>query len=244
MSQQLQNFFKAVQSMPHWANQHSSGRTRIDSHEVALANELITAGYTEEIQTTYGLNSKGKKKKILKYQKLKKDALLRAVNKTGTVRQQHIQSLVPTMSPGTFIRQPAGSQSFPDFLICDFSGTFVVIEAKSGRGAEPVWNDSLPREDAIYIMSSGKHNSSTFWLGQDWLAPAEYAIFDQLYKDINLLVNNANQQLKLSNTFKRGFQFYSRKKHQQGGGKVYTDPFTHTDRSRCENNVLTFALNQ
>lgn len=244
MSQQLFNFLTAVQQMPHWANQHSSGRKRVDSHEEALSAELVSAGFREVIQTTMDTNKNGKPKKILQYPKLKKQALLKAIDLVGQERQDAISKLVPRMEVGTFIRQPAGSQSFPDYLICDFTGQFVVVEAKSGRGPNPVWNDSRPRKDSIYIMSSGKYNKSTFWLGQDWLTDEQNDIFVNLYKRIDEEIKNANKQLKDTDTLKRGFQFYSRKKHQQGGLVEFTDPFRHPDKNKCEKNVLEFAKAQ
>jgi hypothetical protein len=148
------------------------------------------------------------------------------------------------MPVGTYIHQPAGSQSFPDFLIRDFSGQFVVVEAKSGAGAGPVWNDSLPKAAAVYVMSSGKHNASTVWLGEDWISSEETAIFEQLYKDIARLVTRANASLVALNTHQRGFQYYARNKHQQAGRQEYTDPFQHPMRAACEAHVLTFALEQ
>lgn len=242
MSTQLHSFFNEVLTMPHWANQHSGGRARVDSHEEELANELVKAGFTQDIQLSKVTGANGKSKKVLKYPKLKKQNLLKALDLSGTSKQAAIDALVPGMVAGTFIRQPAGSQSFPDFLIKDFSGSYVVVEAKSGSGTGPVWNDSLPRKDSIYVMSSGKHNKSTIWLGQDWLSNEQNTIFDQLYADIDLLVKTANKKLKDCDALKRGFQFYSRKKHQQGGKVQFTDPFRHPDRAQCEDNVLKFAL--
>jgi len=244
MSIQLEKFIQNSLAMPHWANQHTGSGGRHSNHEDALANLLVAQGYVEILQTTMSINKNGKPKKILTFPKLKKNALLRAIKYTGTKRQTDILSLVPGMAPGTFIRQPAGSQSFPDFLIQDFSGTFVVVEAKSGGGANPVWNDSLPKEDAIYIMSSGKYNATTVWLGQDWLCSKEQAIFDQLYATIDQAVNLANVQLANLNTYLRGWKFYSRKKHEQCGPVIYTDPFRHPDKLKCETNALLFAKNQ
>lgn len=244
MSTQLQTAFKNILAMPHFANQHSAGTKRHDSHEEALAEVFTTAGFTEDVHLTIGKNSKGRKIKVLKYTKLKKAALLKAIELDGNDRQTAIAKLVPGMAKGTFIRQPAGSQSFPDFLVCDFSGKFVVIEAKSGSGGGPVWNDSLPRAGSVYVMSSGKYNKSTVWLGEDWLSASEAAIFEKLYADIDAIVSKANVELKNLNSFKRGWQFYSRKKHQQGGKVEFTDPFRHPDRNANEEHVLKFALEQ
>ena len=244
MSAKLHQWLANVLAMPHWSNQHAASGTRHNSHEDALARELDAIGFQEDIHVSFPSGQTKKKKKVLKYPALKRAALMRAAQLTGSARQKAIASLVPGMVPGTYIRQPAGSQSFPDFLICDFSGKFVLVEAKSGSGGNPVWNDSLPKKDSIYIMSSGKYDRTTCWLGQDWISDAELAIFDNLYHIIDAAVVQANQQLKTLDHFHRGWQFYSRKKHQQGGLVEWTDPYRHADQLQCEANALAFAKAQ
>lgn len=242
MTTQLHTSFKDILAMPHYANAASSGLNRLDSHELALRPVFEANGYKPIEQFNLGKNRKGKTVKLLTYPKLKKKALLKAIASPN--KQKELEALCGDMPPGTYIHQPAGSQSFPDFLIRDFSGVFVVVEAKSGAGAGPVWNDSLPKAGAVYIMNSGKHNASTVWLGEDWISTEELAIFEQLYKDIAQLVTRANARLVTLNTHQRGFQYYARKKHQQAGSKEYTDPFQHPMRASCEQHVLTFALEQ
>ena len=242
MTTQLHTSFKAILAMPHYANAASSGKLRYDSHELALCAVFESNGYKRIEQFSLGKNRNGRTVKLLTYPKLKKKALLRAVASSN--KQAELELLCGLMPPGTYIHQPAGSQSFPDFLIRDFSGTFIVVEAKSGAGAGPVWNDSLPKAGAVYVMSSGKHNASTVWLGEDWISTEESAIFEQLYKDIARLVTKANASLVALNTHQRGFQYYARNKHQQAGSQEYTDPFQHPMRAECEAHVLTFALEQ
>lgn len=242
MSKQLLKSFKAILSMPHYANAASSGKARYDSHEEALCAVFESNGYKRIEQFSMGTNRNGRTVKLLTYPKLKKGALLRAVASAN--KQAELEALCGDMPPGSYIHQPAGSQSFPDFLIRDFSGVFVVVEAKSGAGAGPVWNDSLPKLGAVYVMSSGKYNASTVFLGEDWISSGELAIFEQLYKDIARLVTKANASLVTLNTHQRGFQYYARNKHQQAGSSQYTDPFQHPMRASCEQHVLTFALEQ
>ena len=242
MTTQLHDSFKDILAMPHYANAASSGLNRLDSHELALCSVFEANGYKRIEQFSMGVNKNGKTVKLLTYPKLKKKALLRAVASSN--KQAELELLCGDMPPGTYVHQPAGSQSFPDFLIRDFSGTFIVVEAKSGAGAGPVWNDSLPKAGAVYVMSSGKHNASTVWLGEDWISTEESAIFEQLYKDIARLVTKANASLAALNTHQRGFQYYARNKHQQAGSQEYTDPFQHPRRAECEAHVLTFALEQ
>jgi len=228
MSIQLHNFFHSVLKMPHYSNQHQSGGVRHTNHEDALTELLVKEGYSEDFNKS-------------KYVKLKRSSVIQAADLEGEERQKFLENILPDMLEGTFIRQPAGSQSFPDFLIKDFGGRFILVEAKSGGGVSPVWNDSRPRKDSIYIMSSGVYDKSTIWLGQDWITYDQTIVLDQLYKDIEKLVYETNEKLKTLDTFNRGFQFYSRKKHQQGGKSTNTDPFRHPDREKCENNVLEFT---
>ena len=45
--------------------------------------------------------------------------------------------------------------------------------------------------------------------------------------------------------YNRGFNLsYARPKFEQGGGNHKTNYFTHADRTKCEQNVLAFALAQ
>lgn len=239
MSQQLHNFILAVQKMPHWANQHSTGKQRVDSHEEALATELTAQGYVEE-----KLSPKGTPKSKKKYPKLSKKALLAAIDiEDPAERQKAIASLVQGMAVGTFFRQPCGGQSFPDFLVRDFSGTFVVIEAKSGKKGTPTWNDSIPRNGCIYIMSSEKYSGSTFFLGEDYINNELREEIKIVKIKIKLFEKEMNALLAKFNS-SRGIRLYIRAKWEQYGQSIVTDPFIHLERAACEQNVLAFALAQ
>ena len=148
------------------------------------------------------------------------------------------------MAPGAFIRQPCGPNAFPDFLLCDFSGTIVLIEAKSGGGHAPAWNGGLPQKDSIYILSSGIYNSSTVFLGHD-IMNWEFSKLLQDHHDAQQVRSKElKKQAALLDEFNRGFYHYTRSKFEQQGGMDKTDYFKHKDRPRCEQNVLTFALAQ
>jgi hypothetical protein len=148
------------------------------------------------------------------------------------------------MAPGSFISQPCGSQNFPDFLICDYSGKFVIIEAKSGNGVCPAWNGGLPKKDAIYIFSSGKYNKTTVFLGQDVMTDEYSFKLHEIHDQLQGLSKQMATLLNPLDVHNRGFGHYVRSKFEQGGGKEKVDYFKHKDRSKCEQNVLTFALNQ
>ena len=216
--------------MTYHANQHSSGKKRHDSHEEAVLAIFLDNGFQEE-------SSKN-------HPKLKQGKLLAAIKLEGEERQAAIAALVPDMASGTVIHQPAGSQSFPDFLFRDFDGVFVIIEAKSSGSNTPAWNDSLPRDGCVYVFSSGKSNQTTVWLGEDLIDDVAIAIIDELRATIDLAVKAAN--IKLSETHfgrSRGWFYYARPKFGQRGKAHIADPFVHPDRQMCEENTLAFVLN-
>jgi hypothetical protein len=250
MSTQLKTFITNVLAMPHYANDAVGSGIKHDSHEDALASELQKVGYTEIFQEGTRLTKPSKKNpnghivKTKTFSKLGRDAVKRAIKSNNP--QQELSKLVPGMPPGTFIRQPCSSKAFPDFLVRDFSGTIVLIEAKSGGGHAPAWNDSLVKKDAIYIFSSGIYNSSTVFLGQDVLDQTREEFLTARYQFIRDYVKETKTMLKsMPDPLNRGFGLnYARPKYEQGGGNHKTDYFKHPDRPRCEQNVLTFALAQ
>jgi len=230
--------------MPHYANDARGSGVKHDSHEDALTQELVKVGYVEIVQDSTGINRNGKPKKIKRFPKLKRNTLTTAIESDN--QQHEITKLVVGMNPGEFIRQPCGSQSFPDFLVRDFSGTFVLIEAKSGRGAVPAWNDSYPKPNAIYVFSSGSYNQTTVFLGGDVLDPeTEQSLREARQEMQDVVLKRKKAADSTPDRFNRGFGLsYGRPKFEQGGGKHKTDYFAHSDRKNCEQNVLKFALEQ
>lgn len=244
MSKQFESFITNVLAMPHYSNNSAGSGVKHNSHEDALASELQKVGYTEVIQLGSRINRNNKKVKTLRFPLLRRDGLKAAINSTH--RQAEIAKLVPGMKPGEFIRQPCGSQSFPDFLICDTTGAFILVEAKSGNGVVPAWNDSLVKKDAIYIFSSGRYNATTVFLGQDVLdAALEQYLITQYNQIRNIIAQTQTALQKMPDVYNRGFSLaYARPKFEQGGGGEKVDYFKHADRQKCEENVLAFALAQ
>jgi hypothetical protein len=249
MSTQLHSFITNVLAMPHYSNQHAGSGVKHNSHEDALTAELTKVGYIEIVQTAVRVNRKGQTVPSKRFPGLKSGSLKKAIASTN--RQHEIAKLVPGLLPGQFICQPAGSQSFPDFLICDFSGTFVIVEAKSGGteergGRVPAWNDSLVKKDAIYIFSSGFYNETTVFLGQDVLDQTREQFLIAQYEKIRQIIEETKVQLNsMPDPFHRGFGLsHARPKFEQGGGNSKCDYFKHAGRAQCENNVLMFAQAQ
>ena len=162
MSQQLHSAMTQVLGMGYWANQNARSGGATNGHEAAVADLIKQHGFTEYPKSQF---PKLTKSMLKKWAKSGNDADVRAATQG--------------MAPGGYILQPAGTQGFPDVLVLDFVNEgavprFIAIECKSGKkGLSPMWNDNLPNPDTIYILSSGRANATTVFMGRDVITPAE-----------------------------------------------------------------------
>lgn len=213
--------------MPYYKNDHSVSGSVSHGHEDAVAVRLTDASFTEEDKTKYPLLSK---------------SLLKAWVETGD--DTELRNATKGMPVGTFIKQPAGSQGLPDILVKDFDNTYIAIECKStGRKVNtPMWNDNVPKQDIIYVISSAKYDATTIFLGKDVISNATYELLAKQEAEIELIVQKYKKLMSTVDTFNRGWQQRSRKQHTQAGKSVKTNYFVHPDRIKCEKNALKFVL--
>ena len=104
-----------------------------------------------------------------------------------------------------------------------------------------MWNDSLPNPNTIYVLSSGKVNQTTLFLGKDVITDAEVQTQIAFWKEQKLLEAKYRAIMKPLDTFNRGWDIKGRPQNFQGGGNVKTNYFTHSTRAQCEKNALEFA---
>ena len=231
MSYQLAVSLKQILDMPYYKNEAARSGTVVHGHEDAIAAVLDQNGFDRitDFQTSSSLYF---------------------LYSDPDSRQSSMKFLFPNLRPGSYIAQPAGSNDFPDFLIHDFNDRFVMLEAKSGNGASIAWNDNLPKTDVIYVFSSGSHNETTIFLGQDVLDPRQTQIIDELRDEIDILVRKANSALMENDGKNRGWNYYPRPKFQQLQGRQArksmlkierVNYFKHPDRDECELRALEFA---
>lgn len=225
MSKQLHSAMTQILAMPYFKNEQAKSGGAHFGHEEAVAIRIKAAGFTEIQKSTYPKLTKGLLKK---WARSGDDTELRKVTKG--------------MAVGSYILQPAGSQGFPDILVLDFNDRFVAVECKSGQnGLCPMWNDSLPNPDTIYVLSSGKVNQTTLFLGKDVITDAEIQTQIAFWKEQKLLEAKYRAIIKPLDTFNRGWDIKGRPQNFQGGGADKTNYFTHKSRKQCEANALGFA---
>jgi hypothetical protein len=226
MSEKLHSAITAVLAMPYFKNQHARSGTTDYGHERAVADVLKEHGYNEHKREDYPKLKKGSFKKWL---------------------DDHSDTEVLEATAGLpndcFILQPAGTQSFPDVILKDSDGRLIPIECKSGQnGTCPMWNDNLPKLNAIYVLASGLMNQTTVFMGQDVITQEDLDLMRLQEQAVAKVTAQFNAQMASVDVKSRGWIQKQRKQHFQGGGAAKTNYFTHKDRRQCEENVLQYVL--
>ena len=249
-------------AMPYYKNDSQRSGKVSKGHEDAIALRLKEAGFSEV--NTHHQDKTSNIPKLLKEvlnewidTDLAPDFLLEKTDKEyKRVKDAHKTRRFKNMPLGSFIAQPCGSNSFPDFLIRDFDGRFFPLEAKSGKKqdnketlddattAAPMWNDNLPKHGAIYVYSNEKNNKTTVALGKDLIDKEVIEIRKEMDRDTALLVESYKARIRAADKKRRGWDPGYRPQNFQSGGMEFTDWFNHSDKEQCEQNVLAFALAQ
>ncbi len=134
-----------------------------------------------------------------------------------------------------YIAQPNGIQASPDFRVTLDNGRTVDIECKSSKNTYPTYNGGLPKEGVVYIFSSKRYDETTIFFADDVVTPKKRQQFTSLVEELNEVLRSHQDDQEWSDD--RGFDFYIRNMYVQNGtGKK--DYFKHSDRQRCEENVL------
>ena len=225
MGQRFHKAIKNILAMPYFKNENARSGNADYGHEAAIAVRIKDAGFNEEKKETYP----GLTKSLLKKWAEGKD--------DGALVKE-----LEDMPEGSYILQPAGTQGFPDVLVKDYGSRLVAVEAKSGKdGTTPMWNDNVPKPDTIYVLSSGKLNETTIFMGRDVIGQAVYDIMAEQEAEIAKVIKKYHSKLIEADVHNRGWIQKSRKQHFQEGGKKKTNYFTHPNRAECEKNALDFA---
>lgn len=143
---------------------------------------------------------------------------------------------IPLLKEGEYISQPTGKNDSPDFIV-RYKGKLYFIECKSSQESHPTYNGGRPKEEYIYIFSSGKVNQTTIFYGKDVLNDQVRHLYDELLRKNEENYKWFKAQLASVDN-NRGFDYYERHMYTQSGGAEFTNYFTHKDRKICEENVL------
>lgn len=225
MSNQLLKATKSILLMPYYKNDQARSGQVVHGHELAVAIKLQESGFTITEKSNYPKLGK---------------AMLKNWARIGI--DTELRVALANMPLGSIIVQPAGSQGFPDILIRDFDDRFIGFECKSTKnGTCPMWNDSLPRPNAVYIFNSGRYNTTTVFMGRDVITQAEQDLLDKKEREYKKIDEKYKKLLAELDVHNRGWQQKARKQHFQYGGKDKTDYFSHSKKSICEQNVLDFV---
>jgi hypothetical protein len=225
MSQKLHTAVTDILAMPYFKNEHARSGGANYGHEEAVSLRVKDAGFTEVDK--------------INYPKLTK-SLLKKWARTGD--DTDLREATKGLPVGSYILQPAGSQGFPDILILDFNNIFVSLECKSGKtGLSPMWNDSLPNPNTIYILSSGIRNETTIFMGRDVITEEELDCRENFLLDIKALIDKYKELMPKLDVFERGWLLKARQQYFQEGGGTKTNYFIHPKRRACELLALEYA---
>lgn len=232
--------------MGYYKNEAARSGVIIHGHEDAIADKLNLAGFAKLDNVNYPKL----KKEILRGWEESNFDFNYLADKSNTQKKRKRNITFGEMPNGSYLMQPAGKQSPPDFLVRDFDGRFIGIEAKSGKKSDwqdqkednstmaPMWNDNLPKLGFIYIYSNQKNNKTTIFLGRDVISSEMIELQNSLCERLNTVVAEVRQQASQLDTYNRGWDLKFRPQNFQGGGLEKCDYFKHRDRERCEQSVL------
>ena len=135
-----------------------------------------------------------------------------------------------------YIAQPNGIQASPDFRVFLPTGKTVDIECKSSKNTYPTYNGGLPKKGVVYVFSSKRYDETTVFFAEDVVSDIKRELYSELVSQLNEVLIEY-QENPIWKDDDRGFDFYIRNMYtQSGAGKK--DYFSHSDRERCEQNVL------
>lgn len=138
-----------------------------------------------------------------------------------------------------FIPEPLGSQNTPDFLVSDENGNLFYIELKSSKADKITWNGGYPKDNFIYLFSSGEHNGQTVFMGSDCWDVADRTLLLEHAKKLKQLTDEFNKTLSgnqtyyTRNMFNDNTGYYSRDNRQKYEQKVFDYVKSFSEEKEC-----------
>jgi len=138
-----------------------------------------------------------------------------------------------------YIPQPLGSVRSPDFVII-YEDRCYYLECKSGKLDIIRFNNSLPRDEYIYLFTCERYNKTIIFLGRDVmndLIRDKYSVF---MKEIRILEKEFNEDLLKEKTNNHGWTIYWRNNFEQRGKNGVTAWVKHKNIDKYIENVMGF----
>jgi hypothetical protein len=142
------------------------------------------------------------------------------------------------MPAGSFVEQPFGSQSAPDFFVKTWNNRMVPLEAKSSATYAPTYNSGGVKADYFYVFCSQKTNKTTIFKGDSIIHAQQQEVLDNYIAEEKSRVDVLNEKLKALDVTGRGISYYARPMICQSGGAKLTNYFTHEKRNQTEQHTL------
>jgi hypothetical protein len=143
---------------------------------------------------------------------------------------------------GTFIYQPFGQQSNPDFIVKVSDNLVLFLEAKSCKNVCPLYNSGGVNLNYLYVFCSKKYNKTTIYFGRDIISDEKLSIIEEWRSTHKILDKKFNDKLNdNAEGHERGWHVYSRPMIMQQGGAEFTNYFTHKDRKNTEEKALKWV---
>lgn len=221
------NIFTSILNMPYYKTYAATSGAfhNIANHEDAIANVLNANQLTIWLPKT----------------KIACNDIWNWINTSiSNINNEDIQSISSIMPNNTYMRQPCGPNSSPDFIIKFADNIIIPLECKSADGYYPVYNSGGIKKNIIYAFCSKKTNSTTLYCGKDIITIAQQELIDELIIKQRELEEKYNELLKANDINKRGISYYTRPMIVQKGGSELTNYFTHSQKNICEQKVFQF----
>ena len=142
------------------------------------------------------------------------------------------------MPDNSFVHQPFGSQQSPDFVV-KVRGRVFFVEMKSSAYASPVFNSGLPMSNFIYLFTSGTHNKTMCFMGQDILPQDLYDLMLETREECTKLAAIYNKKMLDDSRNLFRLNFYVRPMHQLAIGDLFRKLDT-CQLKELEESVFTF----
>ena len=145
-------------------------------------------------------------------------------------------TIIDVIPNGSFIAQPFGSQSFPDFIVFDCDKV-ICVELKYSKNSKPMWNNSLPRQHALYVFLSNQKSSGSdlvLFKGSDVISVEMESVLKEYGRRAQHLATEAKSLFESLDEFGYGFNLYNRVNFQQ----THYNNDTNTSFTTNENRLL------